>query len=133
MKLDLELATPAHASLARPRRIGILSDTHLSDGRRGAGSAEALRPLWQGADRLILNGDTAETRSPRTRDAAHQRLEELKQLTADDGVELTLIAGNHDPFVSELDWLELAGGAVVLNHDDILHPAVRTWDESVAW
>ena len=70
MKLDLEQDPQAHASPARPRRIVILSDTHLSDGRRGAGSAEALRPLWQGADRLILNGDTAEPRSPRPRDAA---------------------------------------------------------------
>ena len=133
MKLDLDQAPQAHASPARPRRIVILSDTHLSDGRRGAGSVEALRPLWQGADRLIFNGDTVEMRSPRTRDAAHQRLEELQQLTAADGVELTLIAGNHDPFVSELDWLEVVGGAVVLMHGDLLHPAVRPWAEAVAW
>lgn len=133
MKLELEPDPPPHPNPARPRRIVILSDTHLSDGRRGAGSAEALRPLWQGADRLIFNGDTAEMRSPRTRDAAHQRLEELKQLTAADGVELTLIAGNHDPFVSESDWLELVGGAVVLTHGDILQPAVRPWAEAVAW
>ncbi len=30
---------------------------------RGAGSIEALRPLWDGMDRVIFNGDTAETRA----------------------------------------------------------------------
>ncbi|MEM6458677.1 MAG: metallophosphoesterase family protein [Planctomycetota bacterium] len=114
------------------QRIVILSDTHLSAPGRGAGGAEALRPLWAGADRVVFNGDTVETRARRRAPEAERRLDELRELTAADGVELTLICGNHDPFVGELDWLELGGGAVVLTHGDVLHEAVSPWAEGAA-
>ncbi|MEO1236984.1 MAG: metallophosphoesterase, partial [Planctomycetota bacterium] len=112
-------------------RTLILSDTHLAEPGRGAGSAAALRPLWAGFDRVVFNGDTAETRSPRHRDASHRAVDEIGRMTAEDGVALTVVAGNHDPFVSEIDWVELAGGAVLATHGDLLHPAVAPWaDES---
>ncbi|MEM9882320.1 MAG: metallophosphoesterase [Planctomycetota bacterium] len=112
-----------------PQRIVILSDTHLGAPGRGAGSVAALRPLWAGADRVVFNGDTAETRGRRHATEAERRIDELRRLTAEDGVELTLIAGNHDPFVGEHDWLELCGGAVVLTHGDVLHEAIAPWSE----
>ena len=96
---------------------------------RGAGSAEALRPLWQGASRVIFNGDTAETRAKRYLDASTLRIEETRRAAEADGVELTLIAGNHDPFVSEVDWLSLAGGRIVATHGDLLHPAIAPWSD----
>lgn len=110
-------------------RIVILSDTHMAKPGRGAGSAAALRPLWQGATRVIFNGDTAETRSQRFYDESTRRIEELRRLTAEDGVELTLIAGNHDPLISEIDWVELFDGRVVITHGDLLHPAVAPWSD----
>lgn len=112
-----------------PGRIVILSDTHMAQRGRGAGSAEALRPLWAGATRVIFNGDTAEARSQRRYDESMQRIEDLKRLTAEDGVQLTLIAGNHDPLVSERDWLELFDGRVLLTHGDLLHPAIAPWSD----
>jgi UDP-2,3-diacylglucosamine pyrophosphatase LpxH len=96
---------------------------------RGAGSVEALRPLWQGFDRVVFNGDTAETRARRSRDESQRRVEALREAASEDGVELTLIAGNHDPFVSEQDWVRLAGGAVLVTHGDLLHPAIAPWSE----
>lgn len=115
------------APAAAPGRIVILSDTHMARPGRGAGSAEALRPLWAGASRVIFNGDTAETRSQRRYDQSMRRIDDLKRLAAADDVELTIIAGNHDPLVSDLDWVELAGGAVLVTHGDLLHPAIAPW------
>ena len=48
----------------RSQRVVILSDTHIGKPGRGAPSAESLRPLWQKASRLILNGDVAEIHDP---------------------------------------------------------------------
>ena len=112
-----------------PGRTLILSDTHMQDPRRGAGSAEALRPLWQGFEQVVFNGDTAETRATRTRDLAKRRVDELRAAAEADGVKLTLIAGNHDPQVTDLDWLELCGGQIVLTHGDLLHPAIAPWSD----
>ena len=110
-------------------RTLILSDTHMRESRRGAGSADALRPLWQGCRRVIFNGDTCETRAQRYRDTARQRLDELRAAADADGVELVLIAGNHDPFVTDRDWLELMDGRIVLTHGDLLHPAIAPWSD----
>ncbi|MEM8739095.1 MAG: metallophosphoesterase family protein [Planctomycetota bacterium] len=110
-------------------RVVVLSDLHMGRVGRGAGSADAVRGLWRGAERVVLNGDTAETRNKRRRDEAHRRVEELKRAAAEDGVELVLVAGNHDPNVSEVDWVELCGGAVVATHGDILHLAVAPWSD----
>jgi predicted phosphodiesterase len=110
-------------------RTLILSDTHMAGNGQGAGSAAALRPLWHGMDRVIINGDTAETRNTRGQARALQRIADLRELAEADGVELTLIAGNHDPFVVDRDWLELHGGAVVLTHGDLLHPQIAPWSD----
>ncbi|MEL7088238.1 MAG: hypothetical protein AAGL98_07315, partial [Planctomycetota bacterium] len=96
---------------------------------RAAGSIAALRPLWAGADRVIFNGDTVETRARRHRADAARHLDELRRLTAEDGVELILIAGNHDPLICETDWVTLGGGAVVVTHGDLLHAAVAPWSD----
>ena len=110
-------------------RTLILSDTHMARPGRGAGSIEALRPLWAGVDHLVMNGDTAETRAQRHYDVSLQRIEELRQAAEADGVKLTMIAGNHDPFVVDRDWVWLAGGAVLATHGDLLHPAIAPWSE----
>ncbi|MBT8486625.1 MAG: metallophosphoesterase family protein [Phycisphaerae bacterium] len=105
----------------------ILSDLHLGRPHGSAGHADALRPLWAGVDRLIINGDTAEVHHPRHRRAAADETLRLCELCEQDGVELTLLSGNHDPFLSDLRHLQLAGGAVFVTHGDVLHPAIAPW------
>jgi predicted phosphodiesterase len=108
-------------------RIVILSDTHLGKPTGGAGSAEALRPLWAGADRLVINGDAAEVHDATLRVAAARQVLMIEQMCEEDGVELTLLSGNHDPLITDRRSLELFDGEVYLTHGDALHPAISPW------
>lgn len=109
------------------RRTVILSDTHLAADGQGAGSADALRPLWQGADELILNGDTAELSHPTQRANAARQVMRIQDLCEEDGVRLTLLSGNHDPLITDRRFLRLCNGEVFLTHGDMLHPAISPW------
>ena len=110
-----------------PGRIVILSDTHLGRPSCAALSARALRPLWRGASHLIVNGDVAEVHHPRHWGDAAREMMHLLDLCEEDAVALTLLSGNHDPFVSEVRHLRLADGQVFVTHGDALHPAVAPW------
>lgn len=90
-------------------------------------SVEALRPLWVGADRLIINGDVAEVNDATLRADAARQVLKLEQMCEADGVELMLISGNHDPLITDRRSLELHGGEVYLTHGDVLHPAISPW------
>ncbi len=111
-----------------PHKTLIISDTHL--GKPGAATAEALRPVWQGIDELVINGDTAEVQVPWLRGAAVRELDRLEQLTRQDGVRLTLISGNHDAYLTDRRCLQLAQGRILIMHGDALHPAVAPWTRS---
>lgn len=108
-----------------PHTTLILSDTHL--GKPSGATAAALRPLWQGIDELVVNGDTAEVQVPWLRSAAVRELDQLETLTAKDGVKLTLISGNHDAYLTDRRCLQLGSGSILVMHGDALHPAVAPW------
>lgn len=110
-----------------PRRTVIISDTHLAGDGRGARSAKALRPLCQGADELVVNGDFAELSDPRWRGNAARQVLELTDLCEEEGVRLTFLSGNHDPLITDRRYLRLAGGEVFVTHGDMLHPAISPW------
>lgn len=111
-----------------PRKTLIISDTHL--GKPGAATAQALRPLWQGFDELVINGDAAEVQVPWLRGTAVGELDRLEELTRQDGVRLTLISGNHDAYLTDRRCLQLANGNILVMHGDALHPAVAPWTRS---
>ncbi|NBC10639.1 MAG: hypothetical protein GVY24_02760 [Planctomycetes bacterium] len=108
-------------------RTVILSDTHLGKTHGGARSVEMLRPLLEGADHLIINGDVAEGVYPHLREDAEVQVALLREVCDRRGVELTLLAGNHDPLISPLRSLDLAGGQVHVTHGDRIHPAISPW------
>lgn len=108
-------------------RITIISDTHLGRPRQAALSADALRPIWAESSRLIINGDIAELHHPDLEDEAEAQVIRLFELTMLDGVVLTLISGNHDPYISDLRHVHIAEGAVFVTHGDVLHPAIAPW------
>jgi predicted phosphodiesterase len=108
-------------------RIVIVSDLHLGRARGGASSADALRPIWEGASRFIVNGDVAEVHDPQHQAIAALETLKLSDLCESDEVELTLISGNHDPYVTDVRHLSLFDDAVFVTHGDALHPAITPW------
>lgn len=111
----------------RTNRIVILSDTHLGRGNRGGRSAEDLRPLWQGADRLIFNGDVAEINDHTCRAEAARQVLMIQEFCDEDEVDVTFLSGNHDPMISDIRQLTLCDGQVFVTHGDLLHPAISPW------
>eukprot|EP00752_Nemacystus_decipiens_P015231 g13564.t1 len=108
-----------------PHKTLILSDTHL--GKPGSPRADALRPVWQGVDELVINGDAAEVQIPWLRGTAVRELDRLEELARQDGIRVTLISGNHDAYLTDRRCLQLAEGSILVMHGDALHPAVAPW------
>jgi predicted phosphodiesterase len=111
----------------RSGRIVILSDTHLGRERCAALSAEALRPLWRDAAHLVVNGDLAEIHHRDHWTRAAQETLRIFDLCEEDGVALTVLSGNHDPYISDIRHLILRNGQIFITHGDVLHPAVAPW------
>jgi UDP-2,3-diacylglucosamine pyrophosphatase LpxH len=110
-------------------RFLILSDLHLGK-KPERMHAGLFRSLWRRGDHLIINGDCAELHDPRYNwEAARQTLR-LQELCDNDGVTLTLLAGNHDPGISKLRHLFLGNGKVLVTHGDAVHPAIAPWCHS---
>ncbi len=103
----------------------IISDVHL--GMPGYAEPQQLRTLWRGFDELVVNGDLVEMHHPVYRAKAGWQLVELRSLAEHDGIELTLISGNHDPYLAERRHLVMAGGQVFATHGDVLHPSIAPW------
>jgi len=99
---------------------------------RGARSAEALRPLWQGATELIINGDVAELSDAKWRGPAARQVLRLEELCEEDGVRLTFLSGNHDPLITDRRYLRLGGREIFVTHGDMLHPAISPWVSNAA-
>jgi len=114
------------------QRIVIISDTHMGRAGALAGSPDMLRPLWQGATDLVVNGDVAEIHDARYQVKSAQQVLRLHELCEQDGVELTLLSGNHDPYLSDTRHLMLINGSVFITHGDALHPAIAPWCPSAA-
>jgi predicted phosphodiesterase len=114
-------------SIDMTQRTVIVSDLHLGRPRYGVSSAEALRPIWQDAKRVIVNGDVAEVHHPKHQAIAALETLRLADLCESDEVELTLLSGNHDPYITDERHLLLADDAIFVTHGDALHPAIVPW------
>lgn len=107
--------------------IVILSDLHLGARRGTAGAAADLAPLLDRAATLVINGDLAEVHHPRHRAAAARETLALFDLCDARNIELRLLSGNHDPFLSDHRFLLLRDGQVLITHGDAFHPAIAPW------
>lgn len=111
--------------LRLPRTL-ILSDLHL--GRPGgAERADAFETLLADFDRVIVNGDVAELHHAAYRADAQFELDRFRDICVTRGIKLDLIAGNHDPFVSDVRSISLGEGSIYITHGDAFHPAVAPW------
>jgi len=115
------------------RRIRIVSDLHIGHHASLLSSVDAIRPLAQGVDRLILNGDTLELifgDLESSRYTAAEQREMLKAEIQDWGVEVTLITGNHDPDISDTHLVHLEQAQVLATHGDALFHEIAPWSSS---
>ena len=117
-----------------PKRVRIVSDLHIGHRASVIEDLAALRPLAEGVDVLVFNGDTLELKYGDI-DSSRYNAEEQKgrflQETAKWGVETVVITGNHDPAISDTHFATLAGGTVFVTHGDGLFKEVAPWSSNV--
>ena len=103
------------------QRVLVLSDLHFGLPARRTPTPRMLRPLWQNVDHLLLNGDTCELHQPAMREQSIKALRTLMDLCREDGVGVSILAGNHDPFISPLQRCTLVDGRVLVTHGHDIH------------
>jgi predicted phosphodiesterase len=105
----------------------IFSDVHYGDRASGVLAIRQLRGLAEGAESIILNGDTLDTRpGPHPDRTAEQRSEILAFFSGAAG-SVTYVTGNHDPDISACHACELAGGEVFVTHGDVVFGDIVPW------
>lgn len=115
-----------------PRELTrIFSDLHYGDLASRIGSLGHLRPLLEGVDHLVLNGDTLDTRPGAVpAHTARCRAEVLAFFPAETP-RATLLTGNHDADLTDDHCLDLAGGRVFATHGDIFYDDLVPWSRDV--
>lgn len=108
-------------------RVRILSDLHLGHPGSLVHDVQELRPLLEGVDVVVFNGDSCELAYTQWQEGGKQWFDDLKALCAGAGVRPVFLTGNHDPGISEQGWLDLLGGAVFVTHGDMVDWRVAPW------
>jgi predicted phosphodiesterase len=105
----------------------ILSDIHYGDRASRVLRLAQLRPLLDGPVRLVLNGDTLDTRPGTRPDFTAALRNEVHAWIAALGVPVDLLTGNHDPDLTALHELDLAHGEIFVTHGDIIFDNIVPW------
>lgn len=120
-------ALPFPHRLVPGETIRILSDLHFGDHASRITRLPQLRPLLDSVAHLILNGDTLDTRPgplPAHTAECHAAVSDFFPREV---AHVSLVTGNHDPDLSPLHHLDLAGGAVCVTHGDIFFDDLVPW------
>jgi len=107
----------------------IISDVHYADRSSRVRTLGQLRPLFEGAASLVLNGDTLDTRPHRNGQHSGELRREVLEFFGSAGVPVTFLTGNHDPDISKEHSLEFAGGRILVTHGDILFDNMVPWSK----
>lgn len=111
--------------------VRIFSDLHLGHKASTVHNVESLRALFTGIGTLIFNGDTWEELAEPWRVRSGAMLDELKAIAAEEGCDLIFIKGNHDPNFASVNYIELAGGRIVVTHGDALLRYSSPWKREI--
>jgi predicted phosphodiesterase len=114
-------------SLTPTEPILILSDLHLGHRASRIKHPDQLARILQGPGSVIFNGDTAEMRNPEDRQVGRKLAADLARVCHQAGRKAFFVNGNHDPTVSGINHLDLAEGAVLVTHGDILFLGIAPW------
>ena len=107
----------------------ILSDLHLGHRASRIDDASRLEPLLRPFRTAIFNGDTAELWYAADRPLGRKLTADLARFCHHVGCKAIFINGNHDPDISEVNHLDLHGGALLVTHGDILFLGVAPWSK----
>ena len=107
--------------------IRILSDLHFGHPASIIEQPAQLAPLFGGAKTVIFNGDTVELRYLRGRRIGMRNATLIRQACEAAGARPVFINGNHDPMLSDLCHVDLADGAVLVTHGDMLFHDISPW------
>jgi predicted phosphodiesterase len=107
----------------------ILSDLHLGHRASRIEDPSSLEPLIRPFRSVIFNGDTAELWHAADRPLSRKLTADLAQFCHHVGCKAIFVNGNHDPDISEVNHLELHGGALLVTHGDILFQGVAPWSK----
>jgi predicted phosphodiesterase len=107
----------------------ILSDLHLGHRASRIDDTSRLEPLIRPFRTAIFNGDTAELWHPADRPLGRKLTADLARFCHHVGCKAIFVNGNHDPDISEVNHLDLHGGALLVTHGDILFLGVAPWSK----
>lgn len=110
----------------------IFSDLHYGDRASRVSQLRQLRPLLDGVDELVLNGDTLDTRAGPAPEHTAACRAEVREFFPRAVSRLHLLTGNHDPDFTANHSLDLAGGEVFAIHGDILLDSIVPWGRDAA-
>lgn len=109
----------------------ILSDLHYGDPASRVRSLDALGPLFAGADRIVFNGDTLETRPSPISSQTDEIRREFLEFAHREVPRCTLVTGNHDADLSDIHCLDLLGGIVFVTHGEVLFEELVPWSREL--
>ena len=112
--------------------VRILSDLHYGDRASKLTSLASLAPLLDGPARIVLNGDTLDTRPSRDAAAVASLRAEVAAYFGRLPAPVVFIPGNHDPDISSQHSLEFARGTVFVTHGDVLFASLVPWGRDAA-
>ena len=111
--------------------VRILSDLHLGHPGSRIESAAQLAPLLEGVGTVVGNGDVWQELAHQFRERGMGLLEDWRGMMAVRGVEFMALPGNHDPGSGGPGYLEMAGGAVLVQHGDAVFAEGAPWQRLV--
>ena len=107
--------------------IRILSDIHFGHPASLVGDPAELAPLFDGIPTVVFNGDTVEHRFRKDQEQARKNLEAIRATCSESASTPIFINGNHDPDISPYNHLDLASGAILVTHGDMLFHDIAPW------
>ncbi|MGH8017116.1 MAG: metallophosphoesterase, partial [Opitutaceae bacterium] len=105
----------------------IVSDLHFAEHGSRLRHLRSLEPLFEGAQKIVFNGDTLETRFVDIEPALIERRREFLEFASKRKDRLIVVTGNHDPDLSEVHHLDLEDGELLVTHGDTLFPDLAPW------
>jgi predicted phosphodiesterase len=109
--------------------VRIFSDLHYGDRATALHSLDELAPLFEGADEIVLNGDTLDTRPSAHPEQTAALRAQVADFFARSAPPSTFLTGNHDPDITGTHHLQFAQERVFLTHGDSLFEDLVPWSQ----